>query len=446
MNYSRPSSLESYIALRVFLICLPLPLFFAWWAWSTSLSFGSAIFAEFIIIFLLFIGGKKFKHRIVNAFDRASLHLEAINNEDYKQFAKPAFNSGKVYDFHQQLNSLSTHLQQQKSRYDQHAFLVYQLIEELNTPIIVFNVKGQLSFANGAFFQLYQQPWQMFRHSSHDLLGLEERPNGWQFKDKSKNKQWQIRQSVFEDSDDLHQLLVFVNIESALRANQLDAWQQIIRVLSHEIRNSLTPVSSLAESLLTRINQRDNQLNNKDNSVASSNTERDKQALNLISDRCLHLQNFVERYSSLSKTSQLNCQWLSLERIISQITGLYQDIIFNNQLEIEKVWADPAFLEQVLINLIKNSVEAQANKISITSVNDHQSSLIIIKDNGQGFGNIENLFVPLYSTKPEGQGIGLSFCRNIIEQHGGNLKLVNNGTENQQGKGVTATITLPVIY
>ena len=440
MNYFNLNSLERYVISRISLLCLPFPLLFAWWAQAYDLATDLLLLVEFLLILCLTLFIFTFKKRILASFDRATLHLEAINNEDYKQFAKPAFTQGKVREFHQQLNKLSTHLQQQKSRYDQHAFLVYQLIEQLNTPMLVFNVKGQLSFANAAFHQLYNQPWQMFRHGSHDLLGLEESEQGWRFKESTRNKQWQIRQSVFEDSEDLHQLLVFVNIESALRASQLDAWQQIIRVLSHEIRNSLTPVSSLAESLSERLN---NSVQGKSQEQIDKNNERNKQALSLITDRCLHLQNFVERYASLSKTSQLNSQWLDVQQIISRMTGLFQQMTFETKIKTDKIWADAAFFEQVLINLFKNAVEADADKIELEISTVQQFCEIKITDNGHGFGNIDNLFVPLYSTKPQGQGIGLSFCRNIIEQHHGTIELINNKSI-KDATGVTISILLPL--
>ncbi|NQY64022.1 MAG: ATP-binding protein [Alteromonadaceae bacterium] len=464
MKYFNRNSLELYIISRISLLSLPFPLLFAWWATANELDTDLMLLGEFLIVLFLIIFNFSFKKRLLTSFDRATLHLEAINNEDYKQFAKPSFTQGKVIEFHQQLNKLSIHLQQQKSRYDQHAFLVYQLIEQLNTPMLVFNVKGQLSFANAAFHQLYNQPWQMFRHGSHDLLGLEESTEGWRFKESTKNRQWQIRQSVFEDSDDLHQLLVFVNIESALRASQLDAWQQIIRVLSHEIRNSLTPVSSLAESLLERLTKSE-QANSQEHTQAQQqdkqqqeleleqklqqkqqkkNNERNKQALSLIADRCLHLQNFVERYASLSKTSQLNCQWLNIQEIVNRMTSLYQQINVESKIKTDKIWADAAFFEQVLINLFKNAVEADATKIKLEVSSDQQFSEIKIIDNGHGFSNIDNLFVPLYSTKPQGQGIGLSFCRNIIEQHHGTIELANNKSVKDGVLGVTIVILLPL--
>ena len=251
-----------------------------WQAWDMAVILG----LELVVILILM---RHIFYRIMSPFERGLLHIEAMRVEDYNQYARSDFSQGQVAEFHNQLKQLSQYLGSQKSRYDQHAFLVYQLIDQLNTPILVFNQKLKLTYANGAFSRLYHQPWQMFRHASPKLLGLEFIENHWVLE--NKQQQWQVGQSEFIDDGETHQLLVFTNIESVLRAGQQTAWQQLIRVMGHEIRNSLTPVSSLAESLIERTEK-----------------NRDKQALALISERCDHLQDFISRYSSLSQRVALD--------------------------------------------------------------------------------------------------------------------------------------------
>ena len=363
------------------------------------------------------------------------MHLEAISNNDYLQYAKPTFGGGLVIDFHRQLEQLSIHLQQLKSRYDQHVFLVYRLIEQLDSPIMVFNQQKQLTHANTAFNKLFPQPWQMFKYASPELLGLKFIDQGWRFKAQQQDSKWQIRHSEFIDQGKTHQLVVFVNIESALRKNQLNAWQQLIRVLGHEIRNSLTPVSTLAQGLGSK-----------------TQNVRDKQALAVINERCNHLQDFVSRYASVTRPFQLNYQLLATRNIAQRMQGLLKHIDLNTLFIAEKLWADPALIEQVLLNIIKNADEAtvpiehsptvnkSSQKIQLIFRENACSSIIEVVDSGQGFANLDNLFVPLYSTKQNGQGIGLSFCRNIIEQHKGSIELVNNTPV----PGVTVTIALPL--
>lgn len=369
-------------------------------------------------------------NRILVAFKRASMHLDAVSNNDFCQYAKPAFIKGQVINFHHDLENLSDHLQQLKSRYDQHIFLVYRLIEQLDSPILVFDQNPQLTYANSAFNELYPQPWQIFRHASPSLLGLEYIDNQWKFTEQKRENKWEIRHSEFIDQGKTHLLMVFVDIESALRQSQLSAWQQLIRVLGHEIHNSLTPVSALAQGLSVKMN-----------------TDREKHALTVITERCQHLQDFVSRYASITKPFHLNCQLLSVPQLAARIQGLFENIDLAVETNTQHIWADPAFIEQVLINLIKNADEASENDETIRLVfsEENQKSVIKVIDNGQGFANLDNLFVPLYSTKQGGQGIGLSFCRNIIEHHHGTITLENNSLEkNSDVAGVTVTIILPL--
>jgi two-component system nitrogen regulation sensor histidine kinase NtrY len=412
-------SLETYIARWFSLFALSFLALLVLYLQLLDWSLNTKVFLVCLtaLIILLILGN--IRAHILSAFERASLHVEAIKMEDYNQYAKPVFTSGHVGNLHRELKTLSENLLDQKSRYDQHAFLLYQLIAQLDTPILVFNQKDQLSYANDAFTLLYDQPWQMYRHGSSTLLGLSKKDGHWQLD--QKNHLWQISQSKFIDDGQTHQLLVFTNIESILRASQRNAWQQIIRVMGHEIRNSLTPVSSLAESLANRCV-----------------SPRDQKALALISDRCHHLQDFISRYSSLSQQLNLHLQKIELTGLVERIKGLFSHVDLDVELAGESIWADPAFIEQVLINLIKNADEAGASHILLSFVHSNSHTRILVIDNGHGFANLENLFVPLFTTKQQGQGIGLSFCRNIIEQHNGNITLTNNASQ-----GVTVSLTLP---
>ncbi len=355
--------------------------------------------------------------RMLSAFSRASVQLEALQSQDYSLQAKAAYRSGIAATFQSQLLQLSEQLQQRKSFFDEQQFLLYRLIDQLNTPILVFNHKQQLSYANNEFSSLFGRPWQSLRHTSASQLGLEAAPH-WHFTDAKRDKQWQIRHSRFLDQGQRHQLLIFINIKAALRENELQAWQQLIRVLSHEIRNSLTPVLALSEHLKSKVTG-----------------EREQEALELINQRSRHLQDFVSRYSELSKPLSVELQPVSVQQLQADLQLLFQqhelaastaDFSFNT---------DPMLLQQVLINLIKNALEAGSPSGTIalrfrqiaSPVSGHSATNteICILDQGQGISNPQDLFVPFYSTKPDGQGIGLALCRHIIEQLAGELTLSN---------------------
>lgn len=426
MNDLKLHSLERYLIVR--LVALGLVLFslaavLLWYHEWPLLWYFNAIGILGILIYFSFARGYK---KIFLSHERASLHLDAITQEDFNQFAKSPFSHGRVSQFHDKLNLLSKNLRQQKSRYDQHVFLVYQLIEQLDTPILVFNQKQQLIFGNAEFQRLFGQPWQMLRHSSPELLGLVNKNNEWQlskkFSEELKHQQWQIRKSEFIDEGERHQLLVFINIDSELRQSQLNAWQQIIRVLGHEIRNSLTPVSSIAESLSEK-----------------SDDQKEQQALSIITNRCQHLQQFVERYSSVDRNLHLACQSVKTSELAERVTRLFESINIEVDNQVAVVWLDGPFFEQVLINLIKNSIEAGSTKIVLSIKQVDKTYVFSLIDDGHGFSNLNNLFIPLYTTKPQGQGIGLSFCRNVIEQHQGTIEILNN-----KGTGASVNILIPL--
>lgn len=419
MNWIKLNSLEKFLTIWLIIFALPGAIAIAITMHTMQLHWQVIIVAEFILLIFSTWVISAIKFRVLRAYTRASLHLDAIKQEDFNQFAKSPFEEGKVKAFHQQLNNLTDTLQQQKSQYDQHIFLVYQLMSQLAAPILVFNQKQKLTFANDAFYLLFNQPWQVFRQSTPEHLGLSFNDGEWHF-DQAQSK-WQIKHSEFIDAGEKHSLLIFVDIESTLRENQLTAWRQIIRVLSHEIRNSLTPVSSMAETLADK-----------------SIIERDQKVLRVITERCQHLQNFVDRYSTITTKINLNRQVIPISTIENSVSKLFSDLQLTFTNDIDSLFIDISFFEQVLINLIKNAKEAEAQTITINSYSHDQHDIIEVIDDGHGFKNLDNLFVPLYTTKQDGQGIGLSFCRNIIEQHDGVLELHNNANN-----GVTVIMIIP---
>ena len=351
--------------------------------------------------------------RMLSAFSRASVQLEALHNQDYSLQAKAAYRTGIAATFQTQLFQLSEQLQQRKSFFAEQQFLLYRLIDQLNTPILVFDHKQQLSYANNDFTALFGRPWQSLRHTSATQLGLAPTPH-WHFTESKRNKQWQIRQSRFLDQGQRHQLLVFINIQQALRENELQAWQQLIRVLSHEIRNSLTPVLALSEHLQTKLS-----------------SGREQEALQLISERSRHLQDFVNRYSELSKPLSVQRQTVSVQQLQAALQLLFQQHQLVGSEADFSFESDPMLLQQVLINLIKNALETGSPPGTIelqfrrvTGQIDEATEICVV-DQGSGISNPQDVFVPFYSTKPQGQGIGLALCQHIVEELAGELTLSN---------------------
>lgn len=383
----------------------------------------SAVISSLFLAIYLKLFTRTYK-KVINSFNRNHAHLDAILNEDYNQLVKPSYQAGSIHQLQQSLIDLSEELFKKKSRYDQHVFLVYQLIEHFNVPIMVLDQHNKLSYANNAFSEFKQTQWQTLRYTSAEQLGLTKQGAHWQFRDVITAQQWQIRHSEFIEQGSCHQLIVMIDITSALRENQLQAWQQIIRVLGHEIRNSLTPVTAMAENLAVKLTE-----------------PRQVQALNVISERCNYLNEFVTRYGDINKPLTLNIVEIDTAAFLKQVCAIYPDVEFSCVTNATTFKADRTFIHQVMINLVKNAIEASILpiKIALSVHNQGKVNCITIDDNGQGLANPDNIFVPFYTTKQQGQGIGLSFCRNVIEQHHGSLSLINKN----KTQGVIATVLLP---
>jgi signal transduction histidine kinase len=434
-------SLEQHIKVIALAI---LAVFSALIFWIMSL-LALSILMQFTILTLVIVPmgilTAYFYHKMITPFYSLTNLVEAIRLEDYSLRARDVYQSGVMHSLSQEIAQLSNDLQQRKQIYDQHTLLIYHLIEQLDTPIAIFNHKLQLSHANASFSDYIKQPWQTKRLSSSQSLGffLNEDTNfikqHWSLIDKKMASQWQIKQSQFIQNEQQFYLVILTNVELILRKNQQDSWQQIIRVMSHEIRNSLTPIKSLAQTLVALPNQE----------------ERSKQALNVIVERSLALQEFVNRYGDITQKINIQPNWIESSKFINDLLIIFPDQKFESKIQCKQIWADPTLLKQVVINLIKNAIEAsnadEVVHINIYSADKENEVIIDIIDHGQGIANPENLFVPFYTTKKQGHGIGLGLCKNIIEQHQGRLSLTNNTNAISHAKkeiqGATATISLP---
>lgn len=374
------------------------------------------------------------KNTIKTPLQRLSSSLEAVRHEDYSLRALPKFNAGVIKSLSDEVNLIADDLRIRKLHYDQQAVLVLNLIEQLATPIAVFDQVGRLDHANDAFSVWCGRPWRQAKLISAAALGLEFEVNddsdgastSWKIKGKDLAAQWQLRHSGFSMLGDAYQLVVLTNIEKVVNETERLAWQKMTRVLSHEINNSLSPIKSLAQSLVD---------------VFSSQTDNKAaiEALEVIASRSDNLMQFVNRYASLNQQYEVNVERLQLSQLLDKVIALFEHPVVTQGCEIE-VNADTVLLEQILINLLKNAIEASPEKspVTISAVQNSRMTEILVEDNGSGIANPDNLFVPFYTTKDKGKGIGLALSRNMVEQQGGRLTLQNKDHE----QGAQAIIRL----
>lgn len=235
-----------------------------------------------------------------------------------------------------------------------------------------------------------------------------------------------------------HQLYLLTNAERLLMEKERSAWQSVLRVLSHEINNSLTPISTISQSIESKLQR------NIDDNIAF-----DQQSLvdgmHIISERSDSLSSFIASYSQLAHLPKPVFELICLQTLLERLAKLFPscDFAIANCTNI-KLSVDKKQFEQVLINLFKNAIDAMDNSneklIEINYRTQQQWQQIVIVDNGCGIANIDNLFVPFYTTKKQGSGIGLALCRQIMFSHHGHIKIQNSSNKT----GAEVVISIPV--
>jgi nitrogen fixation/metabolism regulation signal transduction histidine kinase len=254
-----------------------------------------------------------------------------------------------------------------------------------------------------------------------------------------------MRRSQFREGGRPHHLVVIADLSRTLREEELLAWQRLVRVLGHELNNSLAPIKSIAGSLSTLLRQ----------PKRAADWEDDmRSGLDIIASRSESLGRFMQAYARLARLPQPTVAPCELAPLIQRVVAL------ERRLSVELLGGpaltlacDAAQIEQVLINLIKNAVEAALEqraegepaataRLSWRRVTAGAADTveILVEDDGPGIAHTTNLFVPFFTTKPEGSGIGLVLCRQIAENHGGSLTLANRTGDKS---GCLATLRLP---
>jgi nitrogen fixation/metabolism regulation signal transduction histidine kinase len=244
---------------------------------------------------------------------------------------------------------------------------------------------------------------------------------------------YEVRRAMFYREGRPHHLVVMTDLSQALREEEQAAWQRIVRVLSHEINNSLTPIKSIAHSL-RRIIERAARFERRDEV---------QQGLSLIEERSGALGRFLRSYAQLARLPKPNPRKVSVAALVRQIVELEErlPVAVASSPDVELV-ADSDQLEQLLINIVRNAVDAALETgggVIVAWATPGGWFEMSVDDEGKGLPDTSNLFVPFFTTKPNGSGIGLALSRQIAEAHGGSITLENRAP----GPGCRATLRLP---
>jgi len=295
--------------------------------------------------------------------------------------------------------------------------LFFSLLKSWPTPIAVFDQSQSLCFFNHSMYQHLKQPI---------LVGMTQAETGFSINQSTVshgdfNQQWQLQ--LFKLAEHGYTLISAVHIGDQLKHAKRESQANLIRILSHELTNSLTPMSSMADTLLSFERLPENQT---------------RKALTRVKSRSEALLSFIKSYASLSRLPNPTKERFNLKEqantcALEQGVGIQ----FNGE---AFLFADKVQIEQVLINLIKNAKEAteESSKITLNSQVFGRWQHLSLSDNGPGFANLDNALTPLYTTKQSGVGLGLAICQDIIERHDGLIELANHKN------GAKITIRLPL--
>jgi signal transduction histidine kinase len=244
-----------------------------------------------------------------------------------------------------------------------------------------------------------------------------------------------MRRSSFRQGGLPHQLLVLADLSQALRDEERLAWQRLLRVLGHELNNSLAPIKSISGSLVDLLARDPPPVDWKDDM---------QRGLGIVTTRADALSRFMEAYSRLARLPAPTLKPVDLGSLIQRIVALETraSVLVRPGTPVT-LQADGDQLEQLLINLLRNAADAALEAHGGVQVSWERVAAYVeisIKDEGPGISNPANLFVPFFTTKPGGSGIGLALSRQIAEAHGGSLSLLNRTDRS----GCVASLKLPL--
>jgi nitrogen fixation/metabolism regulation signal transduction histidine kinase len=369
--------------------------------------------------------------------------VEGIRLGDFTLRGKLRKSDDAFSELVNEINCLADELSRHRIANEEALKLLEKTIAHINVAIFAFDSEQKIKLANQAACRLLSMPYEQIIGSSAEVQDLA------QFLGTKKTRlinhtfpgaigRWQVRSEGFRDAGVQQHVLFITDLRQVLRDEELTAWKNLMRVVSHEINNSLFPITSLSQTLTDMIHR---------DPLAEDWKDDLNEGLTIISERSNSLNGFIKRYAQLAKVPVPDKKLFKFEVLIERVMTLFE----RDNIEVDDallnlpmlLYADPSMIEQVIINLTKNAFEAGGPIKYQWSMSAHHFTFQVL-DSGKGISNVSNIFVPFYTTKPQGSGIGLVFCRQILDSHDGSLSL-NNITDNKSHfNGCVAIFTLPV--
>jgi nitrogen fixation/metabolism regulation signal transduction histidine kinase len=379
------------------------------------------------------------RERVASPLRTISNLLEALREGDYSIRARSARGEGALGDVMVQVNAMAATLRAQRLGALEATTLLRKVMEEIDVAVFAFDSERRLRLVNRAGEKLLDRPAERMLNDRAEDLGLAEFLQGGDTQTVQRTfasgpGRWGIHRSLFREGGLPHQLLVVSDLTRALREEELQAWQRLVRVLGHELNNSLAPIKSIAGSLEMLMRREP---------LDPDWREDAQRGLSIISSRSESLSRFMGAYARLAKLPRPHLEWMEVGPWIRHVASFEQRlkplICPGPEISIE---GDRDQLEQLLINLLRNAVDASLETgggVMVAWRRAGSQLEVVIQDEGPGLSNTANLFVPFFTTKPGGSGIGLVLSRQIAEAHGGTLDLYNR----TPGPGCEAKLLLP---
>jgi len=380
------------------------------------------------------------RERVVRPLQTLSNLLSALREGDYSIRARGARDDDALGEVAREVNALGETLREQRLGALEATALLRKVMVEIDVAIFTFDGEQRLRLVNRAGERLLGRRAERLLGGTAVELGLVECLQGEPSRTLQMNfpggfGRWGLRRSTFREGGLPHQMLVITDLSRPLREEEREAWQRLIRVLGHELNNSLAPIKSVAESLESMMRRPERPPDWEQDLV---------RGLGIVGARAESLNRFMHAYAQLAKLPRPHLQSLQVGEWIHRAVGLETRLGVNVRPGPElSIHADGDQLEQLLINLLRNAADAALETgggVSVTWRRNGSYMEVLVTDEGPGLPNTTNLFVPFFTTKPGGSGIGLVLCRQIAEAHGGSLTLENRTT----GMGCEARLRLPL--
>ena len=383
--------------------------------------------------------------------------LLSIRNKDFTNTYFKKEKNRSFFELHQAFNVITSELQNTRIEKEVHYQYLKMVIEHVNIALFCFGPDGEIQLINKAAKKLLRIPGLKNIHDiakiDHKLFEIMQKPDpekGGLVKTVIDGEllQLSLQGARFKLQGKPYTIFSLQNIKNELEEQELESWQKLIRVLTHEIMNSATPVSSLS----TAINEMllDEKGKRRDlKQIDPGDLDDMYSSLKTIEDRSKGLLEFVNSYRNLTRLPKPNFMEIYITDLLHHVETLMKPVLLKNNIQLSikiqkdkmKLSADLEMIERVLINLVLNAVDALKNKknpvIEILALETNRQIFIQIKDNGKGINEdtFEKIFIPFFTTKKQGSGIGLSLSRQIMRLHKGKISVTSN-----PGEGTIVTL------